>query len=265
MLAISTDLLTTTWREIHTQAHISTAYPQGKLTLSYAYSIHPPSPRPSIRLLRAAAAERVELEKHRDRILRERDSLRTELERIEGTLAEVEDRRRLLDQLAPIEPATTSDPTEQQDHGSPVPAQQLRGPAIRETAVGLLAESPQTDVIHYRQWFELLRSTGYEVVGKDPLAVFLTQVSRSPAVRKSTQAGIYEIDRQAPQRLRARLDRLHADMRELTDRHSSKTDLSEIRAHRSQLTSEISQTEKALEEVTRLLDPKVDQPALPAA
>jgi ABC-type phosphate transport system auxiliary subunit len=216
------------------------------------------SPKPSTRLLRAAAAERAELEKHRERILGERDSLHAELARIEDSLAEVEDRRRLLDRLAPTEQTTSADTPD----GA---AQQLRGPAIRETAVRVLAEQSQTGVIHYREWFELLRSTGYEVVGKDPLAVFLTQVSRSPAIRKTTQAGIYEIDRQAIQRLKVQLDRLHGEIRQLTDSPSSRTDLSEIRAQRSQLTSEINQVEKALEEATRLLEPKVDQPALPAA
>lgn len=226
--------------------------------------VTPLSPRPSTRLLRAAAAERAELEKHRERVLRERDSLRAELERIEDTLAEVEDRRRLLDRLAPSDQTATSDAVGGQDPRHGEAARQLRGPAIRETAVGLLAENPQTDAMHYREWFGLLMSAGYEVAGKDPLAVFLTQVSRSPAVRKGTQAGVYELDRRAPQRLRAQLERLQVEMRELTTAPSPNTDLSAIRARRSQLTSEISQIERALEEITRVLDPHVEQPALPA-
>jgi ABC-type phosphate transport system auxiliary subunit len=227
--------------------------------------VTPLSPRPSTRLLRAAAAERAELEKHRDRVLRERDSLRAELERIEDTLAEVEDRRRLLDRLAPSDQTATSDAVDGQDPGHGEAARQLRGPAIRETAVGLLAEHAQTDAMHYRDWFELLTEAGYEVAGKDPLAVFLTQVSRSPAVRKSTQSGVYELDHRAPHRLRAQLERLQIEMRELTTAPSPNTDLSAIRARRSQLTSEISQIEKALEEIARVLNPHVEQPALPAA
>ena len=227
--------------------------------------VTPLPPRPSSRLLRAAAAERAELEKHRERVLRERDSLRAELERIEDTLAEVEDRRRLLDRLAPSDQTATSDAADRQDPIHREAAPQLRGPAIRETAVRLLAENPQTEAMHYREWFGLLMSAGYEVAGKDPLAVFLTQVSRSPAVRKGTQAGVYELDRRAPQRLRAQLERLQREMRELTATPSPNTDLSAIRAQRSQLTSEISQIEKALEEITRVLNPHVEQPALPAA
>jgi chaperonin cofactor prefoldin len=226
--------------------------------------VTPLSPRPSTRLLRAAAAERAELEKHRERVLRERDSLRAELERIEDTLAEVEDRRRLLDRLAPSDQTATSDAVDRQDPDHGEAALQLRGPAIRETAVRLLAEHAQTDAMHYRNWFELLTEAGYEVAGKDPLAVFLTQVSRSPAVRKGTQSGVYELDRRAPQRLRAQLERLQVEMRELTSAPSPNTDLSAIRARRSQLTSEISRIERALEEITRVLDPHVEQPAQPA-
>ncbi len=113
--------------------------------------VTPLSPKPSTRLLRAAAAERADLEKHRERILRERDSLRAELERIEDTLDEVEDRRRLLDRLAPSDQTTTADTADAQDpyHGDA--ARQLRGPAIRETAVRLLAENSQTEAMHYRR------------------------------------------------------------------------------------------------------------------
>jgi hypothetical protein len=227
--------------------------------------VSPLSPKPSTRLLRAAAAERAELEKHRERILRERDSLRAELAHIEDSLAEVDDRRRLLDRLAPIEQTVSTDVEKRPDPTEPPGGVILRGPAIRETAVRLLTESTQGEAMHYRAWFELLSEKGYDVVGKDPLAVFLTQVSRSPAVRKGTQAGIYEVDRQAPERLRAQLERLHREMRQLTDLPSANTDLSEIRARRGQLASEISQTEKALEEATRVLDPTAGQPAVPAA
>ena len=56
--------------------------------------------------------------------------------------------------------------------------------------------------MHYREWYELLERAGHEIAGKDPLAVFLTQISRSPAVRRGARAGIYELDRGAFHRLR---------------------------------------------------------------
>ena len=49
-----------------------------------------------------------------------------------------------------------------------------------------------------------MRAAGHEIAGKDPLAVFLTQLSRSPVIRKGTRAGVYELDPTAPQRLRTR-------------------------------------------------------------
>jgi hypothetical protein len=123
----------------------------------------------------------------------------------------------------------------------------LRGPAIREAAVRALVADGR-EALHYREWFALL---GRDVAGKDPLAVFLTQLSRSPAVRKGARPGVYELDREAPQRLRAILDDLHEQLRN----HTTGTNLTAIRARRAQLTAEIGRTEKALEEVARVLAP----------
>ena len=59
----------------------------------------------------------------------------------------------------------------------------LRGQRLREVAVEVLKKhlNPGEEV-HYRQWFELLRDEDIAVAGKDPLATFLAQVSRSDAV-----------------------------------------------------------------------------------
>ena len=125
----------------------------------------------------------------------------------------------------------------------------LRGPAIRRAAVEvLLAQADRPEALHYRDWFDLVRAAGFDVAGKDPLAVFLTQLSRSPVIRRGTQAGVYELDVTAPARLGIALDRLHEDLRGLTARPEATADLAAIRARREQLTLEINQTEKALEE-----------------
>jgi hypothetical protein len=126
----------------------------------------------------------------------------------------------------------------------------LRGPAIREAAVRVLVQHGE-DSRHYRDWFALLEDAGYEVAGKDPLAVFLTQLSRSPAVRKGPRAGVYELDRNAAKRLTRALANLHEELATLTKTH----DLQTIRARRAQLTAEIDRTEKALEEIARTLAP----------
>lgn len=72
----------------------------------------------------------------------------------------------------------------------------LRGQRLREVAVELMARRQGIrEPIHYREWFELLAAEGHTVAGKNPLATFLTQVTRSPVVlRESEQPGVYRVD-----------------------------------------------------------------------
>ncbi|MBS1891568.1 MAG: hypothetical protein JST59_09755 [Actinobacteria bacterium] len=59
----------------------------------------------------------------------------------------------------------------------------LRGQRLREVAVEVLKKHLHPgEEVHYRQWFEMLRAEDVVVAGKDPLATFLAQVSRSEAV-----------------------------------------------------------------------------------
>jgi hypothetical protein len=207
----------------------------------------PAAPPPSARLLRAAQAERAELARHRARLEAERERLRTELERIEAGLVDLRERERMLDRLAPRPADEQGDVAVTDETGTEIAAARasaapdgddaeervvLRGPAIRETAVRLLVEAGDAEALHYRDWYERVREAGYAVAGKDPVAVFLTQLSRSPALRKSTQAGVYELDRSAPARLRASLEELHAGLRELPTTPGATADLAQIRARR---------------------------------
>ena len=199
----------------------------------------PTTPTPSARLVRAAVAERAELRAHRERLLAAREGLRAELEVVEASLREVDERATLLDRLVGA--------------AAPEPDAEA-GPAIRRAAVQVLLALPDRPLaLHYRDWFEALRAEGYEVLGKDPLAVFLTQLSRSPLVRKGTQGGVYELDRDAPRRLRHHLDALHDELRGLTATPSATADLTAIRARRAAITAQITQTEKALEEAEAVL------------
>jgi hypothetical protein len=244
----------------------------------------------SARLQRAAEAQRAELHERRARLAAEREATLARLREIESALAELDERERLLDQLAPRPAGGEVDVDVDVDGvgavGSAVAGALaagavgvdvqidggtggavgagasgtaagndivLRGPAIRETAVRVLVERGGIEALHYRDWYELLTGRGYSVAGKDGLAVFLTQISRSPAVRKGTQAGVYELDREAPRRLAGELSRLQSELRELIGRTPGTTDLSEIRARREQLTSAIGHIERALEEAQRVL------------
>jgi hypothetical protein len=227
----------------------------------------PSTPSPSARLLRAAAAEREDLARHRDRLVTAREQLRDELARIDASLHEIDERARLLDRLAA--PEATARPGERptavaraagvdaaagHDRAAGRAAPKLRGPAIRRAAVeALLALPERPEALHYREWYASLRDAGFEVAGKDPLAVFLTQISRSPVIRKSTQPGVYELDTGAAHRLRDRLDRLQADLRALSATPSAATDLAAVRSRRAQIHAEIGHVEKALVEAEELL------------
>ena len=244
-------------------------------------------PSPSSRLVRAATAEQADLSRHRQRLTRKRDRLVAELHELDDALA-VLDRR--LAMLAPLieEPRSTTGAGEALDleapetstleasgpePAGPEPAGReaaarerhddavgeqargvLRGPAIREVAVQvLITQLEHIEALHYRRWYELVRDAGYAVAGKDPLAVFLTQVSRSPVVRKATKPGVYEVDRQAPLRIRQRLERLQSELREVTVAPQAAVDLAGVRARRHELDLAISQQERALEEAIRVL------------
>jgi hypothetical protein len=220
----------------------------------------PSPPSPSARLLRAAAAEREELGRHRARLLTARDELRKELADVDGSLRELDERTRLLDRLAAPAPehatARGDDPRSTEEAGGVAgrTAPRLRGPAIRRAAVeALLALPERPQALHYRDWYEAVRAAGFEVEGKDPLAVFLTQISRSPVIRKSTQAGVYELDTAAAHRLRDQLDRLHEHLRALSATPSAATDLAAVRSRRAQIHAEIGHVEKALVEAEELL------------
>jgi hypothetical protein len=223
-------------------------------------------PHPSARLLRAAEAEQADLARHHDRLTDRRNALLEELRQLDDALTVVDERRAVLGRLtggavrgpgqAPAPAATAADepPAPTADPSVDETRQILRGPAIREAAVQVIVAQPERiEALHYRRWFDLLQEAGYAVAGKDPVAVFLTQVTRSPVVRKATKPGVYEVDRQAPLRIRQRLERLQSELRELTATPSAPFDLAAIRARRHELDLEISQHERALEEALRVL------------
>jgi hypothetical protein len=231
-------------------------------------------PNPSSRFLRAAMAERADLVRHRERLTTERARIMGELRVLDDSLAATDRRLEVLAELAgrPGEAgaamASASPADDIAASGETVhdEARILSGPAIREEAVRVLLGQPEPiDALHYRSWYELLVEAGFGVAGKDPVAVFLTQLSRSPLVRKTSAPGVYEVDRQAPLRIRDRLERLAAELREVTVAASGPIELGAIRARRHELDVAISQHERALEEALRVLGDKQDQRTAPGA
>jgi hypothetical protein len=74
-------------------------------------------------------------------------------------------------------------------------SEELRGERLREVALEVLHRlSSSGDPIHYRIWFQALLDSGYRVLGRDPLATFLTQVSRMERVEKiGRRSGLYRL------------------------------------------------------------------------
>ncbi len=74
-------------------------------------------------------------------------------------------------------------------------SEELRGERLREVALDVLrGQSSPGESIHYRAWFDALVESGYRVSGRDPLATFLTQVSRIERVEKvGRRSGLYRL------------------------------------------------------------------------
>jgi hypothetical protein len=73
--------------------------------------------------------------------------------------------------------------------------EELRGRKLQEIAVELLRQRRGPGaVVHYRDWFDLVTGAGLRVAGKDPLATFLTQIARAPAVESvRPRSGLYRL------------------------------------------------------------------------
>jgi hypothetical protein len=170
-------------------------------------------PEPSTRLVRAAAHERRSLAKARERLERQRQRLVRELEQVDMRISGIDTRLESLGQLVPIraeQDERAAKPVEVNREPAP---DVLAGAAIRKSAVRVLLEQPQRiEAIHYRHWYELLLGAGYEIGGENPLGRFLTQLTRSPVILRSTRSGIYALDREAPARIRRRWEELQAEL-----------------------------------------------------
>lgn len=200
----------------------------------------------SSRLVSAAAAERTSLLRERERLAQRRDRMASELDGLERGLADLDERLGLIDRLAPE--AANVLPLPSRAHEG------LKGRAIARAAVEVLVSAERaSQPVHYKEWFDLLTRAGHRVAGKDPLAVFLTQISRSPVVRRTTHAGIYELDLRAPQRLSVQLKRLLERLGQV-----SPTGTRKAREQRDELIAQINAVERALVESRRLLEHRID-------
>jgi hypothetical protein len=129
----------------------------------------------------------------------ERDLLATRLAEVHGrvehfeTLAAEarEEAKSLADSIRAIEEVTGLAPQLAMCEIS----EQLRGERLREVALEVLQRlSASGDPVHYRIWFEALVQAGFRVSGRDPLASFLTQITRIDKVESvGRRSGLYRL------------------------------------------------------------------------
>lgn len=206
----------------------------------------------SERFARAAKAELGRLERRRGQLAEKRAAQQRKLDELDQELEGIASEIQRLTELAQPDPGgvrlVSAPDSETRDV--------LKGAAIRILAVPLLMRSHGNAPIHYREWFELLRGEGYEVAGRRPDAVFLNQVVRSPLVCATTKAGYYEIDLEAPERLRAQLHEQQNEfiefMREIPRNGSE--DFQRHRERQREMNTAIARTERELKEVEKAIE-----------
>lgn len=204
------------------------------------------------RLRRAAAAELVRIDRTLARIDVRRRTLEGELEAADASRRKLEQQRCTLAALAGDN--QTEPPKPPRHTVSASGSTTLAGASIREEAVRLLlSKLGQDAAIHYRDWYELFTSDGLKARGKDPLATFLTQITRSPLVRRSTAHGVYSLDMS----FIPRGERRQADLRrKLASSYqaapaTSPEGLAEVRMNRDRWTHELRTIERELAEALR--------------
>jgi hypothetical protein len=106
--------------------------------------------------------------------------------------------------------------------------------------------------VHWSVWREWLREAGFDAAGKKPEATFLTQLARSPLVRRGERDGIYVLDVELFSRARDELGRLHDQLSQLPPPEQLAL-MGDVRARRHDLQNEVARVERAVEEMWRVL------------
>jgi hypothetical protein len=128
----------------------------------------------------------------RQSLLAQLEQERVQIEALEGVIEnlmeQLQTRQHVLDEIDSVLGMT---PQLRLDESSVL----LRGRRLSEVAVEVLKEEKGAAVtVHYREWFELVRSRGHLVGGKEPLNTFLTQINRSANVEKvGSRTGEYRL------------------------------------------------------------------------
>jgi predicted RNase H-like nuclease (RuvC/YqgF family) len=145
-----------------------------------------PAPEPlTDEFLAAVVHQRQSLQKRVSKLRAKAHTLRAQADELEAK-AQIDERfLRELDDVLELAPQMRVD----------IQTEELRGQRLREVATEILRkEVGAGESIHYREWFRLVRAAGHRIAGKDPIATFLTQVSRSGEVEPvGARSGLYRL------------------------------------------------------------------------
>jgi hypothetical protein len=143
----------------------------------------------SDQLREAAAAERVLVAKRVDELRGQARRMRECAEAVEADLVASTRLLHQLDEMLGDAPQLSMTPSDET----------LSGNRLRDVAIQVLKRhrsrgAGEAEAMHYREWYELVVHDGHRVAGKDPVATFLTQVSRAPEIeRVGHRSGLYRL------------------------------------------------------------------------
>ena len=234
--------------------------------------VAPADLRPSSRLRRAATAERQRIEGARARLIERQERVRGQLARLDAEIAGLDERDRLLAELSNATQHATAlvgvdaasaaadkggDRAAGSGGGQTRVGKVLRGRELREAAARILYRNHGVDrEVHYRHWLDAVLQGGVEVVAKDPVAAFLTNVSRSPLIVRGDAPGTYRIDAAAAAALRRELAEAEAELAELVNVIAREPNPDEsLREHRTRLLAAVRRLEGQVAEIDRVLAP----------
>ena len=192
---------------------------------------------------RNAQRSRDRLDAYRRQVEGRIRGLRAELEQLQDELAWINERSMLLAQLANDRHA---------ERGAAV----LQGADLREQAVIVLATRAGADrAMHYRDWYDELLRAGFAVLGKRPIAAFLTAVTRSRFVVRRGEPGFYRFDPEAGRQLADEAAKLQRELANVDAHVTHQQQLSPVmRKHRTGLLASLRRIERQVAEGDRILD-----------
>lgn len=157
------------------------------------WTVHPSAGPPSVpivtdlteELREAATAERALVAERVDDLREQARRMRDLADAVEADLMASSRLLHQLDEMLGVAPQLSMTDSEQI----------LRGQRLRDVAIKVLKRHRgEAMAVHYREWYELVVHDGHRVAGKDPVATFLTQVSRAPEIEPvGRRSGLYRL------------------------------------------------------------------------